>query len=410
MQSIRFFILGLLVVCGSFVILPESEAMPAETEGETQQLVEGNTAFALALYGQLKDGEGNLFFSPYSISSALAMTYGGARGATATEMAKALHLSQDQETLLPAFAELSSQLDAIRDTGNVALSIANALWLQEGFDLREEFLALTNTQYGAGIFQVDFEKAFEKARKRINDWVEEHTQGKIQELLPPGSVSELTRLVLTNAIYFKGRWEIEFEQEQTQKEAFWLGADKEIEVPFMQQQDTFKYGENDKARFLQLSYEGGELAMLLVLPHAKDGLADLESGVSPGMLGEWLQELAMREVNVALPRFTTTASFDLSKTLQTLGMSKAFTDEADFSGIDGTKQLSISSVLHKAFVEVTEEGTEAAASTAVIIGVTSIQDPTPIPEFRADHPFLYMIRDTESGSVLFMGRCVNPLK
>ncbi|MCP4403702.1 MAG: serpin family protein [bacterium] len=406
MQSLKYLMLGLVVICGGLLMVMESEA----EDDAARQIVEGNSIFAFSLYSQLKDGEGNLFFSPYSISSALAMTYGGARKETAVEMAEALHFGLKQEFLHPAFAELASQFEIIQKAGNVALTVANALWLQEGIDLLEEYATLTKEHYEAGVFQVNFEKASEDARKSINAWVEERTQGKIQDLLIPGSISEATRLVLTNAIYFKGRWEIEFEKELTKEEAFWLSPDKKIQVPLMQQQNIFKYGETATAQLLQLPYSGGELAMLIVLPQAQDGLAALETELTPEGLESWLQELAMREVNVVLPRFTTNAYFDLSETLQALGMSKAFTEAADFSGIDGTQQLSISSVLHKAFVEVTEEGTEAAAATAAAIGVTSIQDPAPIPEFRADHPFLYLIRDNGSGSILFLGRCMNPAK
>ena len=408
MQNMKYLSVALMVVCGTLLLCSKSEAIPFDKDETVHQLVEGNTAFALALYSELKEKEGNLFFSPYSISSALAMAYGGARGETAGEIAEALHFPLEQDGLHAAFARLASQFGALQESGNVTLEIANALWIQEGLDLLDDYVSLTKERYGAGLFQVDFIKAFEDARKTINLWVEDQTQGKIRELLAPGSVGELTRLVLTNAIYFKGRWEFEFDEKFTNEDAFYLSQDKSIQVPLMRQQNTFKYGESEGMQFLQLPYEGEELAMLILLPKAKDGLKALEDELTVEVLETWLQELAMREVKVALPRLTTSAQFDLPETLQALGMRKAFTEAADFSGIDGTEQLSISSVVHKAFVEITEEGTEAAASTAVAIGVTSVRNPAPIPEFIADHPFLYLIRDIESGSILFLGRCVNP--
>lgn len=402
------YLLGIFM-CGLLLMSIFPSSTPANEEQAMEQLVTGNNKFALQLYQELRSNEGNLFFSPYSISSALAMTYAGARDTTADQMAETLHFPKAQADAHLAFANLAAHFQDIQASGEVTLTIANALWLQQDFDVLESFLNIVKEQYQAGIFQVNFKAAYQDVRERINTWVAEQTNQKITDLLPPGTLSELTRLVLTNAIYFKGEWSTQFDPEHTQEEIFWTSPEKEVKTPLMHRKGSFQYGENDTVQILQIPYTGDQISMVVFLPKAKDGLAAMEATLSLECLTTWIEETFLREVDVFLPKFTLTSQFSLADTLKALGMREAFTTDADFSGIETTKSLNISDVIHKAFVEINEEGTEAAAATGVIIGVTSVQEkPEPIPIFKADHPFLFLIRDNHTGSLLFIGKMTNP--
>jgi serine protease inhibitor len=379
---------------------------PVTTEGDA--LVQGNTAFALDLYGSLIEGHENLFLSPFSISTALAMTYAGARGETAAQMARALHFPRDGESLHAAFARLRARVDRVQAEGDVALAVANALWPQAGYPFLEPFLELALTYYGVTIQPLDYGDAA-GARQRINAWVEEQTQSRIVELIPPGVLDALTRLVLVNAIYFKGSWASQFEPERTAEAPFWIGPQEAVTAPLMAQKGKFRYGEQEGLQVLELPYVGEALSMLVLLPRERDGLPDLERRLSPETLARWAERLVRREVAVWLPKFTLTSEYVLNRALVALGMEGPFlADKADFSGMDGRPQwLYIAAVFHKAFVEVNEEGTEAAAATAVVMKARSL--PLPPPTFRADHPFLFLIRENETGSILFLGRVTDPL-
>jgi len=404
-------VLGFIGSCfvGGVILLFHLSVLSAE-EADLKRFATENNAFAYDLYTQLRAGEGNLFFSPYSISTVLAMTYAGARSETEQQMAQTLHFTLGQQAGHPAFASLADHLQKIQQKGKIALNIANALWIQQDFTVREQFLSLTQKYYGANLFQVNFKKATEEVRVKINTWVEKQTQEKIKDLLAPGVLTELTRLVLTNAIYFKGNWGRQFEKDQTLDEPFWLTADRQIKVPLMHQQASFKYGEIDNLQILELPYTGEDLAMVILLPKARNGLAELEGKLDVEHVKTWVGEASVREVEVYLPKFKMTSQFSLAATLKALGMENAFSEKADFSGMASGAQLSISEVIHKAFVEVNEEGTEAAAATAGVVGVTAVKEPQPTPVFKADHPFLFLICDTHSGSILFLGRLLNPLE
>jgi len=381
----------------------------AADEQAVQQLVEQNTNFALALYKTLaKEERGNLFLSPYSISSALAMTYAGARGETEKQMAKTLRLSKEQAVVHPAFAEIASKLAAINATGNVEITTANALWLQQDFKVLDAYLATIRAQYRGQLFPVNFIEAAETARQQINTWIEEQTKQKIRELLPAGSVSELTRCVLTNAIYFKGKWANAFDPAATTELPFWVSLDQEISVPMMHLQTPMKFAEIENIQIVELPYAGEEVSLLLAISKAKDGIGFLERHLAWDVLASWRREVAMQEVELFLPRFSVTSQFGLTGTLEQMGMSDAFSDRADFSGIEESKTLRISDVVHKAFIDVNEEGTEAAGATGVVIGVTSVQEPRPVPIVRVDHPFFFLIQEKATGSILFMGRIANP--
>ncbi len=369
--------------------------------------VADNNAFAFDLYGRLRSQEGNLFLSPYSISTALAMTYGGARGETAAQMAKAMHFGLAQEKLPPAFAALELGLNAVQQKGQVKLAVANSLWPQKGHGFLPAYLDLCKINYGVAVQPLDFSGAAEPARQTINAWVEDKTNRKIQELLKPGTINPDTRLVLVNAIYFKGNWSSQFDKQLTKAGPFHVSAAKTVETPMMQVTKKFRCAELPETQVLELPYAYYDLSMLVLLPQDVNGLAALEQSLSPGKLDAWSKGLRTREVQLWLPKFKTTSEFSLNQTLAALGMTDAFTARADFSGMDGTNDLFISAVVHKTFIQVNEEGTEATAATGAV-GTQGIHIPEAPVVFHADHPFLFLIRDNQTGSILFLGRIVDP--
>jgi len=386
-------------------LLAVSSTFAEEPPSDLKAAVAGNNAFALDLYSMLKKEKGNLFFSPYSISSALAMTYGGARDDTAEEMAKVLHFALGVDKTHPAFAELNTVFGQIQKRGQVQLHIANSLWPQKGYRLLPEYLTLTKRYYGVSVTHVDYVKAAEDACKIINTWVEDRTKDKIKNLIRPGALDPLTVLVLVNAIYFKGNWASQFDPNRTTESDFSLLGDAKTQVSMMYQKGKFGYGEIEGAQLLDLPYVGKELSMVLILPEKPDGLSKVEDQLTTENLDSWVSRISEQDVNVYLPKFKVTwGTFELNKPLQALGMRKAFGSGADFSGMDGTKTLFIGLVLHKACVEVNEEGTEAAAATAVVMRKGLSRTYT----FKADHPFLFLIRDNVTGSILFLGRILDP--
>ena len=381
----------------------------AEGKGEMSKLVQGNNAFAFELYGKLHEADGNLFFSPYSISTALAMTYAGANGRTAEEMAKTLHLATDKAQSSSAFQTLIAAINGQGDRRAYQLYTANALWGQQGDEFRPDFLKLTQQYYGAGLHPVDFRSAAEAARQTINRWVEEQTNNKIKDLLRPGAVTPSTSLVLTNAIYFKAAWMHEFWEKATKEEAFHVSATKDANVPMMHKSEECNYFDSGDFQLLDLPYENRQLSLLVVLPKKMDGLADVEKSLTADNLAAWLPKMTTHQVEIALPKFKMTAEFKLKDVLSAMGMPTAFSKDADFTGISITPPgLVIDNVIHKAYVDVHEKGTEAAAATAVVMKRASAPVSRPKAVFCADHPFVFMIRDNQTGSILFMGRVVNP--
>ena len=383
--------------------------MTKQTEGnmelsQQENIVKNNTAFALNLYKKVVSEGENLFLSPFSISSALAMTYAGARSETKEQMASALHFPLDDLPLHQAFSALQYKLAEIEKKGRVQILTANSLWPQKGYDFLAEYLDLLKQYYRVSITALDFGDP-EPARGKINTWVEEKTRGKITEIIPAGLLDSLTRLVLANAIYFKGDWEIKFDQERTSSAPFYKTAEEMFQVPMMQHKGRYGYARNEGLQVLELPYAGRDLSMLIFLPDQIDGLCQLEEQLSTENLSRWTWNLRRMEVQVFLPRFEVRSSLNLNGILHSLGMVNAF-GKADFSGMDGSKELYIAAVLHKAFLKVDEEGSEAAAATAVIMKTRSM--PLPPPTFRADHPFLFVIRENSSGSILFMGRTYFP--
>ncbi len=401
------FALGLLFL--SLGIAASRDAFAAQAASSADaKIVRGDNQFAVDLYAVLdREQPGkNLFFSPASISIALAMTAAGARGQTESEMVKVLHLDADLALAHAHYHQLLEQWNAAGQQRAYQLRVANRLWGQKGFAIRPEFLALTRQQYGAEMLLLDFAEP-EAARAKVNHWVEQQTNDKIKDLIPKGTFDDLTRLVLTNAIYFKGDWVQPFDKKNTREEDFTVAADAKVKTPLMHQQATMGYADEKTFQEIELPYTGHELSMVVFLPKKAGGLADLEKAITDDMLAWPPPNLHACKVNAFLPKFKLKGSFGLKRTLIAMGMKRAFGD-ADFSGISA-EPLYISKVLHKAYVDVNEEGTEAAAATAVVMKRMAAR-PQPIPVFRADHPFLFLIRDTRSGSILFMGRLTDPTK
>jgi serpin B len=410
MISLRNLTLATLILMTGFTTRTPGQP-GGKLSDDARAVVQGNNVFASDLYAQLSKKEGNLFFSPYSISTALGMTYAGAKGETEKQMAQTLHFGLTQEKLHPAFAELIKHLNATGDKRPYQLSVANALWGQKNFTFLPGFVKLTNDSYGAGFKEVDFVGATEEARKTINAWVEKETKDKIKELLKPGILTIDTRLVLTNAIYFKSAWETPFPKANTKPGDFTLASGNKVQVPMMQKNDRIAYVDGGTFQAVKLPYKGHALSMVVLLPKKADGIADLEKSLTAAQLAKWIKDMKPHQVDVKLPKFKTTSEFSLKKELSAMGMSIAFVfGQADFSGISTQQKLFIKEVVHKAFVDVHEEGTEAAAATAVIIDTESKPVQLPPATFHADHPFTFAIYENQTGSILFMGRVNNPIE
>jgi serpin B len=365
----------------------------AEENTMIEKMVLNNSSFAVGLYSHLKQIDGNLFFSPFSISAALAMTYAGAREKTANQMAAALHFNQEPDQLHLSMGELISRLNAVQKESEVDLSVANAIWAQKGYQFLDEFFRVVQQSYQADLNQVDFTTAADAARQAINRWVEEQTHQKIKDLIPPGVLNALTRLVLVNAIYFKGFWDTQFKPEDTQEMAFWLSAETNVRVPMMHQEHQFEYWENEWLQLLEMPYKDEALSLIVLLPREKTGISVLEQKLTVENILRWQDQLRKQKIKLFFPKFKIEAQFNLGQTLSAMGMPDAFDpNRADFSAMIGKKEL--------------EEGTEAAAATGVVVGVTSIAPPP--PTFKADHPFVFFIRDNATRSILFLGRVLNP--
>ena len=433
------------------------ELSPDVTDSDQRELVAGNNGFALDLYHTLRNQEDNLFCSPYSISLALAMTYAGARGETEQEMGTACHFALSREHLHPAFNALDIELagrggDAggrdgssdlsqansfpglsvdvteqdrelviITDRGaghdkeaeasdekGFRLNIANSVWGQRGYSFMPDFLDVLAENYGEGMRLLDFAGAPEDSRVIINDWISEKTEGRIEDMISRGGVSEATRIVLANAIYFNAAWESPFQEEITRDGDFHLADGTDATVPMMSRTGIVNYGEGGDYQAAELVYDGGETAMLIILP-GEGRFGAFEDSLTAGRLDEITEELTFRSVAVSLPRFSyESETLSLRGILSRMGMPTAFTwPGADFSGMDGTYNLFIGDVLHRGFISVDESGTEAAAATVVAMAAGY---PSPdVTEFTVNRPFIFFIRDISTNTILFTGRILNPV-
>jgi len=375
---------------------------------DSREIIEANNRFAINLYSQYKSEEGNIFFSPFSISTAMAMVYEGAEGKTAKEIKSVFGFPKYDNSRRNQYSNLLSDIN--KKDNEYALKTANALWAEQDFHFLDEYLTTVEKYYGGKTTNLDFKNEWEASRLIINNWVEDKTNDKIKDLLPEDLIDADTRLVLTNAIYFKAKWLIQFDADKTRDEYFRVNPDKSIKVPMMQptsQKSTFNYTQNKDLQILEMPYAGEDLSMLILLP-LDDDIEALENSFTIEKLTEWKKSLRKRRVNIYIPKFKFETKYFMKKTLSDLGMPTAFTGSADFSGMTGTRDLKIDKVIHQAFIEVNEEGTEAAAATGISMMPTSMPPPTPI--FKADHPFIFIIQQNETGNILFMGRVSDPSK
>jgi serpin B len=406
-----------LIACdqaaGGELLISDKERItsPDVNPSDQASLVEGNSAFAFELYQALREQDGNLFYSPHSISVALAMTYAGARSQTAEQMAATLQFLLEQERLHPAFNwldfELASRGEGAegKDGDGFRLNIVNAIWGQKDYEFLSDFLDVLAENYGAGLRILDFMNETEKSRLTINEWVSDQTEGRIKDLIPQGAIDALTRLVLTNAIYFNAAWENTFDEDVTADGPFYLRDGGQVTVPMMKQTESFGYTEGEGYQAVELRYDGNELSMVILLPEAGQFQA-FEEGLQAQQVCDIISDLQPTGVALTMPKFEFDSEFSLTDTLAGMGMPIAFSGDADFSGMTGTLALYISEVIHKAFVSVDEAGTEAAAATAVIMPESG---PPELPvEVTIDRPFIFLIRDIETGAILFVGRVMNP--
>jgi serpin B len=379
---------------------------------EQNSVVAANNQFAFDLYSRYKSKDGNIFFSPYSISSALAMTYEGARGKTAEEMQAVLYFPKDDAIRRESFLKINNQIN--KQDKRYKLHTANALWAQKEYPFLSDYFNLIQQYYGGKVTNLDFFNNTENSRVTINNWIEEQTNNKIQNLIPAGILHPLTRLVLTNAIYFKGFWLKQFDKNDTKQEDFRISPDHKIKVQMMHltgKEANFNYAETDKLQILELPYEGKDLSMLILLPKGDD-LKATEESLNSENLAEWKKLFRIEEIDLYLPKFKFETKYFMAQDLANMGMATAFSEEtADFTRmydrIKAKRNLFISAVIHQAFIDVNEKGTEAAAATAIIFK-DSISMPPKL--FNADHPFIFVIQDKETGNILFIGRISDPTK
>lgn len=370
-----------------------------------------NNEFAVGLYKELRSREGNLFLSPLSIRTALALAYAGARGRTAHQMADVLRLPEDQLELRREFRAFENTLVSYGHGGAIEIGIANALWRQKGFQLLKGFLNVLGAEFGPALFEADFAGAPHKASEAINQWVSDKTRGRIPGLVSPEDFDALTGLVLANAICFTGKWKSPFDEHRTFRSPFHLRSGESharttVTVAMMRQKKIFACADFEGVQALEMPYAGSKLSMVIFLPARTDGWIELEKRISALDLSRWIHALSPKSVDVYIPKFQFGSSFEVVEALVKMGMGDPFRPElADFSGMTPEKPFAISKAIHKAMVEVDEAGTRAAAVTELeTLGCSMNLEPV----FRADHPFVFVIRDVSSGAILFMGRVLNP--
>jgi len=378
-------------------------------ENDTTELSDSLNKFAFDLYSKVKGQKDNLFFSPFSISSALAMTYAGARSETGTQMSQTLHFYGD-EIFHSQFKSLLENIYKKQENEGITIKTANALWAQEDFKFSKKYLSLVENYYNSKIKFVDYidPSGREKSINNINKWVEDNTEEKIKDLIKPNDINEFTRLILTNAIYFYGGWENQFKEVNSKSGDFFVNENSKVEAMFMRKSMKVTYYENENIQAMELQYVDKAASMVIILPKKHIDIENFEKSFSYNKYQNILKNLLQREIRVEIPKFEYTVELGLGKTLADMGMPLAFSNDADFSGMTGKKLLKIDKVKHKAFIKVNEKGTEAAAATAVVMRTKSAEIKSVI--FRADHPFIFIIKDNTTGTILFIGRLNNPGK
>ena len=402
-KIVLIFTIVIVVSIGVLIAIDQTDPSSATTLGFFQdtEMVDANNQFAINLYSELnaENNKDNIFFSPVSISTAFAIAYEGANGNTADEIQKTFDFAQNDDKRRDSFFSLIKSMNE-EDNKEYKLRLANALWLADGFQPLDEYVRVARDYYDSKVTTVDFNS---DGVDRINAWVSDKTEGKIEEVFAPAPANAAIQVAITNAIYFKGTWTEQFDPEKTKMDDFYTSQDTTVKVPLMELKTSFlNITRTDQARIVELPYEGDKVSMLVLLPEEIDGIKSLEESITTDNLKKWREGFQEMKTKVYLPKFQLETTYDVVPILQELGIYDAFGD-ADFSGISDSG-LFIDKVVHKAFIEVNEEGTEAAAAT----GIAMLQS-GPI-EFRADHPFVFVIQDNESGNILFIGRIMDPTK
>jgi serpin B len=386
----------------------KKNSIPSDSTVEYNEIIDANNKFAFEFYSQIKDENENIFYSPWSIMTAFAIVNEGAKANTAEQMQNVFGFSSNETQRQNVFKQVNDELN--QEDSSYSLEVANSLWLAERFEPLQEYVDIATAYYDSEVSTVDF--ISNEGVNKINTWVEEKTNEKIKDILAPGSTDELTRLVIANAIYFKGTWVTQFDEENTEDQDFTVNSDTIVKTAMMNlYQSQQVYGETEEIKILELPYEGDKLSMLLLLPKEIDSMDKLENLLSVENFNQWRESLTIHDVNtVSIPKFELETDYNLIPPLSKLGLNDAFDPEnADFSGIVTSEQLFITAALHKAYVDVNEEGTEAAAVTAISIGTTSVDpNPPPVFTFVADHPFIFVIQNNETGHILFIGKMTNP--
>ncbi|HQI70093.1 MAG TPA: serpin family protein [Bacteroidales bacterium] len=401
--------LVLLCACKTNKNSMNSTSSPSDEGSSVVNITENNNRFAFDLYKNIGAKPENMLYSPYSISSALAMTYTGARGNTEKQMGAVMHFSPNSLDFNNQNNARLKEINALNDGSTLNTYTANSIWAQKDFKFKESFIGALKDSYLSSLHTVDFIKETEQSRLLINKWVETETKEKIKDLIQPGLIDYLTRMVLVNAIYFKADWETAFDETLTKKMTFYPDETTQVPCDFMFAERDFGFYEQENGlKAIEIPYSKGKMSMLVILPKDKNGIFGITKETGPDWYNMINTSLVKKKVKLWLPKFKTTSEFELSEVLQQMGMKEAFSDNADFSGMTGKKDLKISKVIHKAFVEVNESGTEAAAASAVVMRVKSM--PANQPEFRADHPFLFIIKENTQNRILFIGNIFNPAK
>ena len=365
-----------------------------------------NKDFVFAFYSEIaeEDKKSNIFFSPLSISTAFSMAYEGAKENTASEMRQVFGFEPDDVKRQKAISEMSSMFN--HKDGWYNLQVANALWIKDGYEIKQTYLDTVKNHYSGNADSVDF--VTDDGINKINSWVKQNTKNKIQDILAPNSTDEMTRMIITNAVYFNGKWSSEFNPKNTSEKPFWTDKDNSAMVSMMRQSaGIYNYADVENIQALELDYLGGDISMIVLLPKDRDGIEAIEEHMDGKKFNAIKERMTRQSLSVEIPKFEFETKYNLKVPLQSLGLQDAFDkDNANFQGIT-KEQVYLDRAAHKAFVNVNEEGTEAAAITALVMRNTS-GPPEPVAEFVADHPFMFVIQEKNTGEILFVGRLVNP--